>query len=101
MRIKQAIMALFAVALALPASAENTQGITDTTIKIGNLGPFSGPQSTFTPLMDGRMFVPAELAVHGDSKARRTRCTPTRNSFTAFGLTVETRASEPTVEVCT
>src|SRR5215471_18577775 len=39
--------------LALPANADNTQGISDTTIRIGNLGPFSGPQSTFTPLNYG------------------------------------------------
>ena len=53
MRIKHAVLAVLAMVLALPASADNTQGITDTTIKIGNLGPFSGPQSTFTPLNYG------------------------------------------------
>src|ERR1700759_3875874 len=53
MRTKHAILAVVAMALALPARADNTQGITDTTIKIGNLGPFSGPQSTFTPLNYG------------------------------------------------
>ena len=53
MRIKHAVLAVLAMVLAIPASADNTQGITDTTIKIGNLGPFSGPQSTFTPLNYG------------------------------------------------
>ena len=53
MRIRQAIFALVAIVLALPASADSTQGITDTTIKIGNIGPFSGPASVFTPLNYG------------------------------------------------
>jgi branched-chain amino acid transport system substrate-binding protein len=35
------------------ARAQNTQGITDTTIKIGNLGPFSGDASVFAPLNYG------------------------------------------------
>src|SRR5690242_325365 len=53
MRFRHAVLAMLAMALALPANADNTQGITDSTIKIGNLGPFSGPQSTFTPLNYG------------------------------------------------
>src|SRR5215471_13875829 len=53
MRIRHAIMTVLVLALALPANADNTQGISDTTIRIGNLGPFSGPQSTFTPLNYG------------------------------------------------
>src|SRR5246127_3045322 len=53
MRVKHAILAMLAMVLALPASADNTQGISDTTITIGNLGPFSGPSSVFTPLNYG------------------------------------------------
>ena len=54
MRIWQAIVAVFVMAvLALPAAADSTQGITATTITIGNLGPFSGPASVFTPLNYG------------------------------------------------
>ena len=53
MRFRHAIIALIAMALAIPARADNTQGITDTTITIGNLGPFSGPSSVFTPLNYG------------------------------------------------
>jgi branched-chain amino acid transport system substrate-binding protein len=54
MRIWRAIFAVLAVSsLALPARADSTQGITDTTITIGNLGPFSGPASVFTPLNYG------------------------------------------------
>jgi hypothetical protein len=45
--------------------------------------------------------VPAGLAVHGASKSRCTRWTPTRASFTIVGLSVETRVIDPTVEVCT
>jgi branched-chain amino acid transport system substrate-binding protein len=54
MRVWQAIVAFFAVAfLALPAVADSAQGITATTITIGNLGPFSGSASVFTPLNYG------------------------------------------------
>ncbi|HEY6433543.1 MAG TPA: ABC transporter substrate-binding protein [Acetobacteraceae bacterium] len=35
------------------AQTPNTQGITDTTIKIGSLGPFSGESSVFDPLNYG------------------------------------------------
>ena len=41
------------LALAAPARADNTQGIADTTIKIGNLGPFTGEASVFAPLNYG------------------------------------------------
>ena len=54
MRIWQALLALVvATGLASPAGADSTQGITDTTITIGNLGPFSGSASVFTPLNYG------------------------------------------------
>ena len=53
MRLKNALYALAALAAIASAQADSTQGITDTTIKIGNLGPFSGPQSVFTPLNYG------------------------------------------------
>ena len=53
MRIGHALFALAGLALALPAAADSTQGITDTTILIGNMGPFSGPASVFTPLNYG------------------------------------------------
>src|ERR1700674_2246652 len=53
----------------LPVQADNTQGITDTTIKIGNLGPFSGESSIFTPLNYGsdayRRHINAQGGVHG------------------------------------
>jgi branched-chain amino acid transport system substrate-binding protein len=54
MRVWQAIVAFLGVAfLALPAVADSTQGITPTTITIGNMGPFSGSASVFTPLNYG------------------------------------------------
>lgn len=54
MRIWHAIVVVLAVAVLAPsASADSTQGITATTITIGNLGPFSGPASVFTPLNYG------------------------------------------------
>jgi branched-chain amino acid transport system substrate-binding protein len=44
-----AVLAVFAPM----AHADNTQGITATTIKIGNLGPFSGESAVFNPLNYG------------------------------------------------
>ena len=98
MRVWQAIVAFFVFCafLALPAAADSTQGITDTTITIGNLsGPFSGPASVFTPLnygavaylryiqrarggVDGRKFVTEfaefvlQLEAKGIAKPRRS-----------------------------
>jgi branched-chain amino acid transport system substrate-binding protein len=43
-------VAVLIAALAGPANADDTQGITDTTIKIGNLGAFSGDASLFSAL---------------------------------------------------
>jgi len=57
MLIHKALFALMATAIvalhAAPACADNTQGITDTTIKIGNLGPFTGESTVFDPLNYG------------------------------------------------
>ena len=47
-----AAIVLMAV-IASAARADNTQGITATTIKIGNLGPFSGESAVFNPLNYG------------------------------------------------
>jgi branched-chain amino acid transport system substrate-binding protein len=56
-RMTRTVSAAAAVALlaamAPPARADNTQGITATTIKIGNLGPFSGESAVFNPLNFG------------------------------------------------
>lgn len=63
---------LFAAVLAvltMPAHADNTQGITNTTIKIGNLGPFTGQAAVFDPLNYGPeaylRYVNAHGGVHG------------------------------------
>src|SRR4051794_19968982 len=73
-RFQQAFGALVgALALtAAPAIAQtagNTQGITDTTIKIGNLGPFTGDASVFLPLNWGPdaylRYINAQGGVHG------------------------------------
>jgi branched-chain amino acid transport system substrate-binding protein len=60
---------LLAASGALPAQADNTQGITDTTIKIGNLGPFSGESAVFNPLNYGPeaylRYINAQGGVHG------------------------------------
>lgn len=55
MRTFGMVLALAAGLLAGSALAQtpNTQGITDTTIKIGSLGPFTGESSVFTPLNYG------------------------------------------------
>ncbi len=59
MRSMKALLALVAAAALAPAvsragpPADSTQGITDTTILIGSLGPFTGEASVFDPLNYG------------------------------------------------
>ncbi len=53
LRLYSVAFAAGLAAIATPACADNTQGITDTTIKIGNMGPFTGPSSVFDPLNFG------------------------------------------------
>ncbi len=72
MRLHRAICTLgvaVAAILAAPANAQNTQGISDKTIKIGNLGPFTGDSSIFTPLNFGPdaflRYTNAQGGVHG------------------------------------
>ena len=69
MRFCLPIVAALVLAGALPARADNTQGITDTTIKIGNLGPFSGESTVFNPLNYGPeaylRYINAQGGVHG------------------------------------
>ena len=54
---------------AVAAAADGTQGITKDTITIGELGPFSGPESVFTPLNYGAVaylrYINAQGGVHG------------------------------------
>jgi branched-chain amino acid transport system substrate-binding protein len=69
-RIALSVLAAPLVALAAaPAMADNTQGITDKTIKIGSLGPFTGDASVFSPLNYGPeaylRYVNAEGGVNG------------------------------------
>src|SRR5574341_680091 len=46
-------VAALVLALAGPARADNTQGITDTTIRIGNIGPYTGDASSYSALNFG------------------------------------------------
>jgi len=48
-----ALGVVFLATMATASRADNTQGITATTIKIGNLGPFSGESAVFNPLNYG------------------------------------------------
>ncbi|HEX5326957.1 MAG TPA: ABC transporter substrate-binding protein [Acetobacteraceae bacterium] len=67
------LLVLVAGAIVAGATAQadsgNTQGITDTTIKIGSLGPFSGESSVFDPLNYGPdaylRYINAQGGVHG------------------------------------
>jgi branched-chain amino acid transport system substrate-binding protein len=63
------VAALLALAAAGPAIADNTQGITDTTIKIGNVGPYTGDASSFSALNYGPTayfrYINAQGGVHG------------------------------------
>jgi branched-chain amino acid transport system substrate-binding protein len=71
MRVVGALALTLAVGALAPrwAHAQNTQGITATTIKIGSLGPFTGEASVFTPLNYGAdaylRSVNAQGGVHG------------------------------------
>jgi branched-chain amino acid transport system substrate-binding protein len=64
-----AAAAVIIAVTAMPTQADNTQGITDTAIKIGNLGPFTGESSIFTPLNYGPeayfRHINAQGGVHG------------------------------------
>ncbi len=55
--------------LAGPAGADNTQGISATTIKIGNMGPYTGDASSFSALNYGPTaylrYINAQGGVHG------------------------------------
>lgn len=68
-RFQLAALIAAGVSIATVARADNTQGITDTTIKIGNMGPFSGPAAVFSPLNYGPeaylRYTNAEGGVHG------------------------------------
>ena len=64
-----AAASLLALAWSGPAAADSTQGITDTTIKIGNMGPYTGDASSFSALNYGPLAyfraVNAQGGVHG------------------------------------
>ena len=65
-----AAIALLAI-LAPAAHADNTQGITATTIKIGNLGPFSGESTVFNPLNYGPEAYLRYVNDHGGVNGRK------------------------------
>jgi len=72
MRLRSAISAVAVTLVAFAATsagADNTQGITEKTIKIGNLGPFTGDGAVFNPLNYGPeaylRHVNAQGGVHG------------------------------------
>lgn len=75
MHVGKTIRALAAIALIgwLPANghADDTQGITDTTITIGELGPFSGPDSVFTPLNYGAVAYLRSINAEGGIYGRK------------------------------
>jgi branched-chain amino acid transport system substrate-binding protein len=64
------VLALLTLAAgAVPAGADEMQGITQTTIKIGNMGPYTGDASSFSALNYGPTayfrYVNAQGGVHG------------------------------------
>ena len=66
------VLAIVLLALALsaaPARADDTQGITQTTIKIGNMGPYTGDNSSYSALNFGPAayfrYINAQGGVHG------------------------------------
>lgn len=64
-----AVVLLALVGGALGASADNTQGITETTIRIGNQGPYTGDASSYSALNYGPVayfrYINAQGGVHG------------------------------------
>jgi branched-chain amino acid transport system substrate-binding protein len=63
-------LALLALTLgAAPAGADNLQGISDTTIKIGNIGPYTGDNSSYSALNFGPLayfrYINSQGGVHG------------------------------------
>src|SRR5262245_3838063 len=67
-----AMLGLAGLVLALGAAAaraDNTQGITDTTIKIGNIGPYTGDASSFSAINYGTIaklrYINGQGGVHG------------------------------------
>lgn len=67
-----AALGLALVALVLgpaTAGADNTQGITDTTIRIGSIGPYTGDNSSYSALNYGPLayfrYVNSQGGVHG------------------------------------
>jgi len=76
MRTNGLIIAAVAVLIAgvghaTSVRADNTQGITDTTIKIGNLGPFSGEATVFNPLNYGPEAYLRYVNDHGGVNGRK------------------------------
>jgi branched-chain amino acid transport system substrate-binding protein len=74
-RMTRAVLTAAAIVLlaatAPPARADNTQGITATTIKIGNLGPFSGESAVFNPLNYGPEAYLRYVNDHGGVNGRK------------------------------
>src|SRR4029450_10998254 len=63
-------LALMALILGpAPAGADNLQGITDTSIKIGSIGPYTGDNSSYSALNFGPLayfrYVNSQGGVHG------------------------------------
>jgi branched-chain amino acid transport system substrate-binding protein len=67
-----AFIACMVLAFARPALADETTGITDTTIRIGMFGPMTGPQSSWgTPVHDGAIMVYQEVNAKGGINGRK------------------------------
>src|ERR1043166_5939470 len=69
MSVAAAIVLMATMASAV--RADNTQGITATTIKIGNLGPFSGESAVFNPLNYGPEAYLRYINDHGGIHGRK------------------------------
>src|SRR6266536_1054011 len=82
----------------IAARADNMQGITDTTIKIGNMGPYTGDASSFSALNYGPMayfrYINSQGGVHGrkfESVTADGACKETTGIAAAKRLIVEER----------
>ncbi len=91
--VAAAAVTLMAASTALPAAAEETTGLTDDTIKVGVMGPFSGNASSFSKAQIGLMayfkHINDEGGIHGrtfDIVVEDTACEPAKGIAAAKKL---------------
>ena len=106
MRPMKALLALLAAAALAPSRrgrrppADKIRGITETTITIGSLGPFTGEASAFDPLNDGPEAYLRYTNAQGGVDGRKFKtifadsaCNEAKGIAAAKSLSMRTRSS--------